>query len=329
MNNTKLNDKSTETFCNLSRLKVNDYSEIETCVNLEKVFMTNSIIANWKNIGLYFSIYTGTLTDELIDFLNNIENAKSIASTKFSDAKVENKFNQELFDSIIFSEDISLESFKLLIKSINYSFDNFDFKELTEDKVISLAMSGVIRLNTGIYSYLKENHSYNHIDLLNEKYTINDHIEDYEIDETDFKQLLGKINSNTVLLKDLVQKKGDTFILNNQAIAISVSKKISTLDELNISLDVINYLIQNSVSSDIAIKYILKYQHKMNRVQLTQAFSKVSSTPYLYFSEEGKQFSISNNSQNTELLKILEDRKYITKPKIKGNNFSVYVKKWS
>jgi hypothetical protein len=329
LNNPKLNEKSTEIFCNISKLKINDLSEINDCLYPEKVIITNSLVANWKNIGLYFNNYYGALTIELIEFLNNIENAKNISLSKFSDSKVEDKFNQKLFDSIVYSEDINIKSYEILLVSINYRMNSFDFKELSQEKVILLAMSNIIDLNTNTYTYLKENHPNNHLEFLIKKYNSYNQIEDYDIDVTDFKYLLNINNNNYYLLEDLVEKYASSYIPNNQLLANSVSKKISTLGELKINLDVVNYLITNSTEFNVCIDYILQYHNKMNRVELTEAFSKITFTPYSYFKEEGKRFSIPNNSQNTKLVKILEERNYITKPKLIDSLYSVYVKKWN
>jgi hypothetical protein len=292
----------------LSDVKVNELHEI--------LLRENKIIATWEN--LLFAYNSEELIEEngekdildsIISFINILENAEELATTKIS--KEGNLYN-EFWKIILQSEDINDQSYDLICKSNSWWYNASTFNNLPENKIQLLIDNNVINPVLESYNSLKEYFNGKNIYLL-EKNKINYFkiLNELTFDSNDLYLILkSKILENSEKLKIIDICTDDTIKTNSnlQLIATILIQDASFL----IQEGIIQSIITNgSVPNDKRIKIFIKYSSNYDN-NFVDLFLKSLGGDYAEITNTSLKAKLLKTEENKKLLYIISNKNYIS-----------------
>jgi len=326
LNSDKLDISIKEKIIAKEEAIINDIQDIKNDT-WKLVLKHNKIEANWNNVSYYFIDNEQEIDSELFKFLNNIDNAKKLSQTRISKKYCEDNenFDTNILYQIIIDNDFTLESYKLLVKSNGYWYEEIDISELDIEKINILLEYGKFQLTNSNLQSLKEVDKHN---LLIEK-NFDYFIEEFdalskEIELEDYKQILNnkkisdeqKIELINMLNVDIIDEE-----LSKQIVNIFISNKIIIDDDLKFKIfkvleEKLKYLIQYlEIDKDLDCKTIDLILN--NFKEPYSQLCKISND----------RLDLKASTENKQLLKILKNKGCISSfPKVK-NNFQVYRKR--
>ena len=172
-NNTKEDEKEYSLLLNNEDLseenKFNLVEKVETKVSVitdvsdvnitDKLLEKSKIKPTWGNVLSDFEHQKNSFSNSMLMFLNNIDNAEKLSKNRLSaDEK-----HKELSLSIVIDNELSIDSYTLLLKSISEKYTNIDFYSLSEDHVSELIINDILDYSLENHTTIKENFH----DLLN------------------------------------------------------------------------------------------------------------------------------------------------------------------
>jgi hypothetical protein len=272
----------------------------------------------WSNVDTYYS-KNGSLTDDLIKF---VEHYHQELEEKCQD-EVASK--QILFEGLLCSNVLSIESFRSVCIAFDLQFDNNKSLGSVErerleillenDKITFSKANTSILKNTDIYSEYLIHYSQEFIDTLDAS---------YQFDEATVLTLL---NSN----RFTIQEKRRIIDVTNEAILLSSSladKVIELLlDSNDISLDehILIGLLESS--SILRNKLLLVCQMlKENQYSMEDISSLLATLggKYVEIAERRKHPVIDNNEDNVALLNQLKNLHFISTTSPENDGIRIY-----
>ena len=119
------------------------------------------------------------LNESVISYINRCDVDLDFSKTEYDkDAK------EKLFDSVVICNDIDNSNYRQILVSLNFSYDNFDIAEISDDKITILIDTNIIRMTADNLKFMRENYPNQTF------YYIRNSIEKYIdiVDETLFSQ---------------------------------------------------------------------------------------------------------------------------------------------
>jgi hypothetical protein len=317
-----------ESIVKQSKTKVENIDEIKELTVKNILLKESKMSANWNNI---FSIYDfgeeKEFSNELIDFVNNIDNAKSLSKNKINKSFPNEESAEEFIRRLILEDKINEDCYEYILKSIPFIYPSLDFEELSIDKINLLIKNKILIVNNGNFKLLKENFKNYHISLIEsntERFV--EGIENFELNNSDRLLILKSekftINEKVELIKFPAVTTFTTDIELLKQIGYLLIKNL----ELKISKEIINSVMIKSELKDLErIKIFNKYNPLFDNNEIENFINSLGK-PYSTISEKGKRPLIEFIEANEFFLKILVQKKYISKYEIekKGIRISTF-----
>jgi len=134
------------------------YENISLITNSElwKIIIEQfKIKAKWENIILYYIYKEQNIDETLLKILNSIEFSKKLFSEKIYNIKTfEEETSKSLSTAIIKCKNLTIESFKYLLKSL-YSYDHIELEEILEDKINCMLDAGYFNITSEMIDEFK------------------------------------------------------------------------------------------------------------------------------------------------------------------------------
>lgn len=286
------------------------------------LFSENKVIPKWENLLLYYNI-DKEITDQIIVFLNDLDNANELSKVRIPTKINENNVYATFWKELIQREDINNECYDLILKSTPWCYSDLDINNLSEEKVVSLIKRDAILSTKDGYLLIK-GYSDDLIISLIEQSKI-DYIaiaDQIEWDSSDINLILksAKITNS--------EKK--TFLDNcaNETIA-----------DIKENLNLINQIILNdqdfTVNNSLIKMIILEKRNPIvSRIGLFNRYSSLITSlddfidslsgNYLEISDKGKRTKLNDTQYNRRFLDILKNRDYIASYSDKRGDLRVY-----
>jgi hypothetical protein len=328
LNNDGISIENKSFIIKQSKTEVENIDEIKE-LNVKNILLKESkMSANWYNI---FSIYNlndkKEFSQELIDFMNKIDNAKELSGSKINKDFPDEISAKEFIRKILLEESFNNDSYQKLLKSVPYIYNSIEFDQLTEEKVKLLIANKILVVNDVNFSLLRENFDNIHVSLLeiNPKKFI-ENKDSFNVSNADLLLIL-KSNVFTINQKvELINLFEVTIFITDVKLLNQIGKLLNNNLELNIAKEIIDSIMTKSELLDIEkIKVFNKYSNLFDNLE-TETFINTLKEPYLYISENGKRPLIDMNEINENFVKILLRKNYVSKYDIekKGIRISTF-----
>lgn len=260
--------------------KIKAESSIEDLDVLNQLLVNNKIEAKWENVtNAYKRFYD--LTDELITFLNFEDVYLKLSKSKL------NEEDKEFEEVLIKCNNISNKSYIQLLKSTFYYYNELNFENLEEEKVVNL-IEKTLRLTKYNYDMLRESFCNNHISLIEKDFNkFIENLDDFETDDNDKIMILESENISIDNKFIYINKFEQNIIKENN----ELSKIIGTIildksESFELEFDTIKSIIKNLNTSEGKIKFINLNFDYLDNNQLISLLETIPNYNKLF--EKGK-----------------------------------------
>lgn len=302
--------------------KITTLSNVKDTTFYPTLFSENKVIPKWENLLLYYNI-DKEITDQIIIFLNNIDNANELSKVRIPTKVNENNIYATFWKELIQREDINNECYDIILRSTPWCYSDLDINNLSEEKVVSLIKHDAIFSTKDGYLLIK-GYSDDLIISLIEQSKI-DYIgiaDQIEWDRNDI---------NLILKSDKITNSEKKIFLDNCTDETIVANK-DNLNLINqIMLDDLNFVVNNSL---IRIMILERRNPITNRIRLFNKYSSLVTSlddfidslsgNYLEISNKSKRAILDDTQHNRWFLDILISRNYIASYSDKKGDLRVY-----
>jgi len=290
------------------------------------LFQENKIQATWQNV-LYFHQDKDEFDIDLINFLNIEANYLQLSESKLkSDEVFDDDFIKHISKSILLSLDISDACFQHLIKSIPYTYNSLDFKELSEEKIKIMVETDFLNLTAANFDLLKNSFSNFHITLVERH--IDEFIEtqnDFTIDELDIIVLF-KSNTITsgqkVIILNALSTDVITDDISTQIFPIILSNDINE----KLQFETIETLFRCDTSIENKLDIFTKYMSSMNEENITTLLTELGN-PFDKLTEKGRHPTVPLNEHTKKFIEKLDEINYISSATEEGKKLRIHTNK--
>jgi hypothetical protein len=312
LNNSKLTGKDKSAIIQKVETKISDLIKIDD-IEIDNILLKNSKVKPvWKNVINNFVRTENEMSEYVVEFLNNKENAETLSKTQIEKEKPNKETVDKFLEAFLLNEDINNNSYALILKSVPYFYRSLAFESLSEDKVKLLIDNNKLKLNEENYLKLKENFINLQTRLIEKRrFELSDIVGSLDFEDSDIVALL---NSSILSFKEkeeILNNYPDTNIIGNTEIL----KLIGEILMSNIAFDV-----SKDVKKAILTKSKLKIDDKMllfNNINTILDNKDIAEIllyfpkPYCNISENGKRPLLQSNSTIESFVKILKSKNYI------------------
>jgi hypothetical protein len=331
LNNENISDDMKVEIIKKQEILISNISEIITPKLWKNLFEENKIKVDWNNILYYYQQYK-EIDESLLKYINVIENAQILSNTRInSDTEFmkNSKFDillvEELLEKILLTDEIDINSYKLLIKANGYCYLNLDISTLGEEKIIELVKEGKLQSTIQNFNRLKEYTKEQHIRLIEKN--IDEFLakyEEYILDEKDISKILENPNITKKVKIEIIQKLDETLICNK-----NIGKQIYDLMDRKIKYSMIflENLVKNLNTTEMQVNIIIEQNQYLDEDEFIVLLNLLENDYSKICNFDGKQTVLKDNYYNKKLIEILHSREFITKDKEdKDKTIRLYIK---
>ncbi|MDE1205980.1 hypothetical protein [Tenacibaculum larymnensis] len=322
--------------------KIKLLSSLEDSYLITKVFNEDKLKYNWHNIVSIYKYLEEDYKDEsfienIISVLNEDEVYNEIERNRLDNEEYDYEEYSRVINSIIKNDSLSHSSFFTLFHTIGDIELNFDFTQLSDNKLKSL-VAFKLNLSPELYSILKENYREMklngedislHISLIEKDIDVLlDNYDDYFVDSYDLYELVKrkKVDGNKLVL--LLAKMDTSEIIQN----------IECLRELSLLLVkhhysggylyklLIGIFNLSRVSVENKMELINIYFNNLNLDGLRSLFSLLPEPYSNILKERSRRVKIKENGVNYSVINKLKNKNYISSYKLLVNYIEVNAK---
>lgn len=300
-------------------------------IEVQKLLLNQvKISSTWNNIDTYFSNSDEEMFDDtLVDFLNQKEVYNDLTSQEIdiwldeSDAQKE-----KISNMIIYSNKLSLDSFKSVLPTIPFHYDVLDYSKLSEEKASIMIKSNFIFFSVEGFRILSENYPNERISLVElypEQFLIN--IEELEIDD---ELIIHILESKEIKLENKFQflsKIDGQKMIENYKIASLASNILAISPFMSLTYQQLDKMFRFNFNWEKKITLLLKHFDFLKHEEVIALAEKLTSNKYYAnLFQTRKRPTFEKNDLNRDLFVKLEKKGYIksfdTNPK-NENEFRV------
>lgn len=312
LNNPDIDHLTKKDFLDYVGTKLSSVGQIDSDESVNLVLECNKISANWKNMADIFIRNKNIISDELVLFLNNAENAAEISKERISKDYPDENLALLFIKAILQNNSIAINSYKFFVQKVPYVFPDFDIEGLDRENVEVLIENKTLQVTSENFTSLKEHFYDLSIKLLsrNKGEFIEALIEDIEAE--DATELINLKTISLATKERLVNKKGIGFVSGSQELLDSLAKLMLVEEKINFEVEILKFvIIKNRLPVDAKLKVFLKYQNSLS-VQDCEEYLKSLPEPYSIIAEKGKAPKINNTPDNLLFAEVLAEKKVIS-----------------
>lgn len=330
LNNVDISLSNKEKIITKTETKIEDVDEIKTLSVLNLLLNCYKMIANWNNI---FSVYIendSSIPEDLIHFINNIDNAIELSKEKIDSEFPDEKTAKSFILEIILEDSFNSDSYNHILKSIPFIYKNLSFEKLSLEKVELLIKNKILSVTKTNFSLLKDKFKALHIPLLetNSKKFI-ENIDSFELENSGILSVL-KSKKFSIHQKIELIRNFETSIFTSDLLLLNQTGNLLVDNlELDINQEIIySVIIKSELQDSERIKIFIVYNNLFKNNQI-EIFIHTLNKTYFVITENGKRPLIEYNELNENFIKILVRKKYISKYDIekKGIRISTFKNK--
>lgn len=301
--------------------KIEDLSSIKSELIKTILVSSNKIAANWKNVFDYFTVHENQLNDVLIAFLNSPENYSKVSSKKIP---TQLKGADILSLEILQCDELHLDAYTSLIKSMRSKYDDLSGLEISKDKLEALLEAKKIALTKENFQFLNESGEMRHrayvlIEQNYSKYLKSS--SSFNLDLYDKQMLIGskiiKVQDQFTLLKtidltsledekDFVNYVTQWYLDKARDLRLStrlVSVMLKTAGALTSKIVLFN-MYSDELTQDSLLNFI-KSHEKLNKLISRRHVTLVNNVENMQFSNALKKNNLVSIKVEDEIIRLI------------------------
>lgn len=294
---------------------INDITTITGIKEAHSLFHYSKVKPTWDNIQAMFANNSDLLSTSVITFLNLDNNAIALSKSRMTTAINEDgvEVYSKLCKALIHEKSINDVSYKLLLQSIPWCYNNFDPSLITTERMKVLIESNKVQKVVAGYDFLRLNYKDLNVQLIeNAPDKFIEQVDQIVFDTSDMELLL----SSSKICKEMKFRFINS--VNESIIVNSIDNAKFVLD--NVLLDSNQY----SVSDSLKVQLIKKKElSKIDRIKLFLRihdyldndeiilFLVSLGSPYDEIANSRKSPKIQRNKLNEDFMKILIQKEII------------------
>ena len=313
LNDTSISIDLRESIVEFTLTKVAALSAIEEVEIIDLLMKYSKAVASWENVVTAYSKNEKSFSDEMITFLNEVDNTniltKKRISKSFPDEETANKFMQ----SLLLENRLHIEPYAKLITSDVYIYNTIDLSDMSDDKVEALISKRKLAVNKTNFEHLKENFEDLKIKLLesNEKKFI-EGMGTFSLDSADVAEIVSSKNLGTIAKESVIALKQFDFYRGDQDAINAIATLLLADRTLKIENPfIVELIISNTLPTNEKIKIFISKEELFDQATTTR-FLETLKDPYCNIAKYGKMPKIEKTLVNQEFAQILKDKDYIS-----------------
>ncbi|MCD4729186.1 MAG: hypothetical protein K8R74_01200, partial [Bacteroidales bacterium] len=323
LNNDEVSIEDKEKIINNTETIVYDVNEIEDLKVVNLLLNESKVLAIWENIISIYIQNENKLSDELISYVNVLENAKYLSRGKIDETEPDEDIVKEFLKDLLLDDRIGDQCYKFILKSIPYIYESLSYGGLSHEKVELLIENDILSLNASNYNLLKDNFGL-HIMLIERNLQgFIDDIASFEIEEDDILELL-QSNQISISQKEKIIENYDYSIFTESASLLKHLGKL-LIDNLNFNVNenMIKPILKNTdLTTNEKITIFNHNSEKLDNDDIMEVLDSFGK-PYSRITINRKRPLIDNNKLNMEFVEILKKKHCISKYTVEKNGIRI------
>lgn len=150
-NNTNLTTDYKQSYISALRTTITSIKEIADSSLWSSLL--DADIVQYSEYNIMDCFNTVKLNESVISYINRYDIDLDFSKTEYDeDAK------EKLFDSVVICNGIDDSKYRQILVSLKFSYDTFDIAEISDDKIIILIDTNIIRMTADNLKYMRENY---------------------------------------------------------------------------------------------------------------------------------------------------------------------------
>ncbi|WP_276964399.1 hypothetical protein [Chryseobacterium sp.] len=324
LNNENIDEDEIKYIIQKVNTKITDVVSIKKNDDQLKLLKNNKLKAVWENV-LFFVDSKQTQKDSIVNFINDIENAKSLNKQRVKIIKdeKENYVYSNSYKQILEFENIDDENYNLIVESSPWLFDNFNWEMLQSNKIKILIQNSKINPTLKSFEGLREYHKDLLIELV-EKYPnqIMKIIETLEVDVEDLELILKSSKLSDTIKNKFLNKISDAEISDSKNVIYIAAIKAQN-NTFSISRNLLISIFTNNLSDyNDRIKIFNNNSTDLTNEEIENFLNHLPND-FPDINNKDKKAWIDSSEDNLALLKILEKKGYISSFREERNGWRV------
>lgn len=288
--------------------KISDITKLTTQRADDILLEESKVIASWQNLVAYFARTKQIISAEMVTFLNNDDNAKTLAldeiniSTPSPDLATVEAFML----GIVNEKDIDDISYEILLPNIRYDYDLDNIKEIGEEKIKLLIEYFILQPTADNFIKLKAKYpALRFAFLVKSKNDFLADIAAWELDARDVDFLMRSGSFTPAEKKDIIDIVGTELIISDVNILKAITKLIFDHHPFTVNKQILIAALQQSQAINDRVKLFNMHYSLFSKTDVPTIFS---TFPYPY-SDIGVLFTspvIDFGTENDYLAKNLK-----------------------
>ncbi len=177
LNNSELSDEYKFSYISALRTTITSIKEIMDSSIWS--LLLNADIVQYSERNIVDCFNTIKLNESVISYINRYTD-----EWDFSKVEYDSTVKEALFNNVLTCDSIENSKYEQILVSLRFSYDNFDIRDISDDKIIILIDTNIIKMTISNLEFMRENYHNPHFRFIHEN------IEEYVeiMDETLFSQ---------------------------------------------------------------------------------------------------------------------------------------------
>ncbi|PVY40863.1 YobI family P-loop NTPase [Pontibacter virosus] len=294
------------------------------------LLIENKLKPTWQNIFDYLENLEADEFDEpLITFLNSEQNYSVLSRSKLNnETKKELEYIKDFSLKIIHNNELSLDAFSFLIKSIPYVYSRVKYNQLSIAHIEVMIAQKFLTLSCDNFDGLKSKGKDLHIKLI-ENYQ-DDFLErmgEFSLDAKDWNQVLISNRMSLSNKLSIIKNFDDSTIVENPLIASTVCNLLPVDEFISLKFEVLNAMFKANTSVQKRIALLTLHFDNLDDNQIQILIEEIGGDYTRIFMKQHKPL-LDNVPYNRTLFTKLQGRDMIIRFELieKKNKIRVFAK---
>jgi len=316
LNNEQINISLIEKVIAKTNAIIEDIKIVDD-VNVQALlFKYSKVAAIWENVLEIFSKEENILSDDVVNYLNSIDNAIILSKTEIQDDddnKGEDEVSNDFSWVLIHATELDDEPYRLLTKAVMNRYNSFNTEDLTRDKIVILIENGIVKYSVEAYEYLSLNFKGTNILLLEKKWDeFKAQLDRITLNESDLAEILRSNKLDTEAKISLINICEEKIIIQSSQYSQKVVQLLIANRISNVKKSLILSLIINiNVPIENRIELFSNYLNFISQ-DIIESFLNSLGGEYAEITAKSKKATIEDNTFNRLLSEGLKKLDYIS-----------------
>ncbi len=287
----------------------------------DKLILNKKVNVNWFNIITYYS-KSMEINKTVFNYLNEEEIYIKLSKLKMNDNNYfEESVVEKLSLQLIKCKDIKEESFKELLRSMPYRYDNLDVDDLSDNRINNIIKNKNLNLTLDNYNLVKEHYISSLVLLI--IYNMDVYLDNpgkYKLNSQEINRLLDSSISKEEKIS-IIQNIDEDSIAEDMELINKVVYYVLNND-IYLKEDTLIKIIESEIEENKKIMLINKQINSLDKSSIFRLL-KILGGPYAEITKYGKRPLIKGGDDNKQLAINLYKKKCIRSHTVEKGNLRI------